>query len=83
MAYAPGTGFYQCHQWKVTFYELDDPTCTPRVVTAGQGYVDTGNGHIGRNESGLPAKDVTISIVPVGETQLRQNVQGKYCFFNE
>jgi hypothetical protein len=79
----PGPVFINVISGTVTFYELDDPTCTPKVVMAGQGYVDTGHGHIGRNETGLPAKDVTISIVPVGETQLRQNIQGKYCFFNE
>jgi hypothetical protein len=79
----PGPVFINVISGTVTFYELDDPTCTPRVVTAGQGYVDTGHGHIGRNETGLPAKDVTVSIVPVGETQLRQNIQGKYCFFDE
>ena len=79
----PGPVFINVISGTVTFYELDDPTCTPKVVTAAQGYVDTGHGHIGRNESGAPAKDVTISIVPVGETQLRQNIQGKYCFFNE
>ena len=79
----PGPVFINVVSGSVTFYELDDPTCTPRVVTAGQGYVDTGHGHIGRNETGLPAKDVTISIVAVGETQLRQNIQGKYCFFDE
>ena len=79
----PGPVFINVISGTVTFYELDDPTCTPKVVMAGQGYVDTGHGHIGRNESGLPAKDVTISIVSVGETQLRQNIQGKYCFFNE
>ena len=79
----PGPVFINVVSGTVTFYELDDPTCTPKVVTPGQGYVDTGHGHIGRNETGLPAKDVTISIVPVGETVLRQNIQGKYCFFDE
>jgi hypothetical protein len=79
----PGPVFINVISGTVTFYELDDPTCTPKVVTAGQGYVDTGHGHIGRNETGLPAKDVTISIVAVGETLLRQNIQGKYCFFDE
>jgi hypothetical protein len=79
----PGPVFINVISGTVTFYELDDPTCTPKVVTAGQGYVDTGHGHIGRNETGLPAKDVTISIVAVGETQLRMNIQGKYCFLDE
>jgi len=79
----PGPVFINVISGTVTFYEVDDPTCTPRVVTAGQGYVDTGHGHIGRNETDLPAKDVTISIVAVGETQLRTNIQGKYCFLDE
>ena len=79
----PGPVFINVVSGTVTFYELDDPTCTPKMVTAGQGYVDTGHGHIGRNETGSAAKDVTISIVAVGETQLRQNIQGKYCFLDE
>ena len=53
---------------QVTFYERDDPTCTPKVVAKGQGYVDTGKGHIGRNESGAPAKDVTVIFAPVGQS---------------
>jgi hypothetical protein len=79
----PGPVFINVISGTVTFYELDDPTCTPKVVTAGHGYVDTGHGHIGRNETGAPAKDVTISIVPQGETHLRQDVQGQHCFLNE
>jgi hypothetical protein len=37
---------------QLTFYELDDPNCTRKVYFAGEGFVDTGNGHIGRNELG-------------------------------
>lgn len=61
----PGPVFITVLEGKVTFYELNDPTCTPRVVGKGEGYVDTGHGHIGRNESGAPAKDVTVFIAPV------------------
>jgi quercetin dioxygenase-like cupin family protein len=50
----------------VTFYSSDDPTCTPTVVSAGQGYVDSGHGHIGRNESGAPAVDISVIMAPVG-----------------
>jgi quercetin dioxygenase-like cupin family protein len=50
----------------LTFYEADDPTCTPIVVSAGHGYVDSGNGHIGRNESGEPAVDISVIMAPVG-----------------
>lgn len=62
----PGPVFITVTQGQVTFYEYDDPTCTPRVVSAGQGYVDTGHGHIGRNETGEPAQDITVILAPPG-----------------
>lgn len=61
----PGPVFINVVQGQVTFYEADDPTCTPRVVSAGEGYVDTGSGHLGRNETEQPAKDVTVILAPV------------------
>ena len=66
----------------LTFYEYDDPTCTPIVVTAGHGYVDSGRGHIGRNESGLPATDISVILAPVGAV-FRQELSapGPYCGF--
>ncbi len=63
----PGPIFIQVIEGQVTFYERDDPTCTPKLVSKGQGYVDTGKGHIGRNESGMPAKDVAVIFAPVGK----------------
>ena len=62
----PGPVFITVLQGSVTFYEADDPTCTPKVVYAGEGYVDTGHGHYGRNETGGPARDVTVILAPVG-----------------
>jgi quercetin dioxygenase-like cupin family protein len=50
----------------LTFYEYDDPSCTPIVVSAGQGYVDSGRGHIARNETTAPATDISIIMAPVG-----------------
>lgn len=50
---------------EVTFYDYNDPTCTPTVVRAGQGYVDSGTGHLGRNESGAPAVDISVIMAPV------------------
>jgi len=61
----PGPVFITVVEGEVTFYERDDPTCTPIVVKAGEGYVDTGRGHIGRNLTDLPARDVTVIIAPV------------------
>jgi hypothetical protein len=61
----PGPVFINVIEGQLTFYEADDPTCTPHVVLAGQGYVDTGRGHLARNETGQPAKDVTVILAPV------------------
>jgi hypothetical protein len=62
----PGPVFVTVIEGQITFYEYDDETCTPVVVSAGQGYVDTGRGHIGRNETDQPATDMTVIIAPVG-----------------
>lgn len=66
----------------LTFYEYDDPTCTPIVVTAGHGYVDSGGGHIGRNETGLAATDISVILAPVGAV-FRQELSapGPFCSF--
>lgn len=61
----PGPVLVNVIKGQLTFYEADDPTCTPHVVMEGQGYVDTGRGHLARNETGLPAKDVSIILAPV------------------
>jgi len=61
----PGPVFINVIQGQVTFYEADDPTCTAHVVSAGHGYVDTGHGHLGRNETSEPAKDVSVILAPV------------------
>ncbi len=62
----PGPVFVTVTQGQVTFYEYGDRTCTPHVVSAGEGYVDSGRGHLGRNETGQPAQDVSVIIAPVG-----------------
>jgi hypothetical protein len=78
----PGPVFITVLEGQVTFYEFDDPTCTPRVVSAGEGYVDTGHGHLGRNESGSPARDVTVIIAPVGLAFRGElPAPGPYCGF--
>lgn len=57
----------------LTYYEYDDPTCTPHVVTAGQAFVDDGAGHVVRNETDLPAQDISVITAPVGGP-LRRNL---------
>jgi hypothetical protein len=78
----PGPVFINVIQGEVTFYEADDPTCTPHVVSAGQGYVDTGSGHLGRNESGQPAKDVSVILAPVNlPFRVELPAPNPYCGF--
>jgi quercetin dioxygenase-like cupin family protein len=63
----PGPVFIQVVAGTVTFYEADDPTCSPTVVHAGEGYLDLGDhGHIGRNETDEEAQDVTVLFGPPG-----------------
>jgi len=78
----PGPVFITVTAGQLTFYERDDPTCTPHVVSAGHGYVDTGMGHIGFNNTNTSAQDVTVAIAPVGapfRTEL--DAPGPYCNF--
>jgi hypothetical protein len=62
----PGPVFITVTQGQLTYYHYDDPTCTPHLVSAGQGFVDTGMGHMVRNESGATAQDVSVITAPVG-----------------
>lgn len=69
-------------QGQLTFYEYDDSSCTPVVVSAGEGYVDSGQGHIGRNETGQAAADISVIMAPVG-APFRQELDapGPFCDF--
>jgi hypothetical protein len=79
----PGPVFITVLEGTLTFYEYDDPTCTPRVVWAPYGYVDTGRGHIARNETGQSAKDVSVILAPWGGGAFREELPapGPHCGF--
>ena len=62
----PGPIFITVTQGQLTYYEWDDPACAPHVVTAGHGFVDTGGGHMVRNETDQPAQDISVITAPVG-----------------
>lgn len=63
----PGPVFIQVVKGTVTFYEADDPSCTPTVVDSGEAFVDLGeHAHIGRNETEETAQDVTVLFGPPG-----------------
>jgi hypothetical protein len=63
----PGPVFIQVVSGTMTFYESSDPTCTPVVRTAGQGFLDLGeDAHIARNETGQVAVNVVTYFAPPG-----------------
>jgi len=77
-----GPSFVIVKSGTATFYEGDDPTCTPHVVTAGHGYVDSGDGHVGRNETGQPASDISVILAPVGGAfRAELPAPGPFCNF--
>ena len=76
----PGPVFIIVSQGTMTFYESDDPTCTPEVKTAGQGFLDKGeHAHIARNESGAPAPTVVTYLVPPGATLRHAEPNPGHC----
>ena len=65
----PGPGFVQVTSGTVHFYEADDPSCTPTIVSVGQAWPDRGETtHIARNESEAPATILVTLLVPPGST---------------
>jgi quercetin dioxygenase-like cupin family protein len=68
----PGPVFISVVQGAMTFYESDDPNCEPTVLEQGQGFLDVGDhAHIARNESGAPARNVVVYLVPAKAPALR------------
>jgi hypothetical protein len=51
-------------------------------VTAGHGYVDSGRGHLVRNETAETAVDISVILAPVGGA-FRQELDapGPFCGF--
>jgi len=63
----PGPVFIQVVSGTMTFYQSDDPTCTPIVRKAGQGFLDLGeHAHIARNETALPDTNLVTYFAPPG-----------------
>jgi Cupin domain len=63
----PGPVFISVVEGTMTFYESDDPTCSPVVRHAGEGFIDVGDhAHIARNETAEPATNVVTYLVPPG-----------------
>lgn len=51
----------------LSIYDANDPTCTPQVYEAGDGFLDPGNRfHIGTNETNEPAVVYVTFMLPEG-----------------
>jgi quercetin dioxygenase-like cupin family protein len=66
----PGRAFVMVTQGQITAYDGDDPTCTPHVYTAGQGFIDpvsSGHVHLLWNRTDEPAQTVSVQLIAPGQ----------------
>ena len=62
-----GPGVVAVKAGVATLYDGDDPSCTPRYVSAGDGFVENlGHVHFVRNEGSVPYEAVATFVLPVG-----------------
>ncbi|HEX5588954.1 MAG TPA: cupin domain-containing protein [Candidatus Limnocylindrales bacterium] len=64
----PGPVFVTITAGTMTFYDADDPSCTPGTYATGDSFVDPGGGHvhIARNEGAVNLVLYATYLVPVG-----------------
>jgi quercetin dioxygenase-like cupin family protein len=64
----PGPSLITVKAGTATFYDGDDPTCTPHVYPAGTGAIDLGDGHVHilRNEGTVDLVVIAVQILPAG-----------------
>jgi hypothetical protein len=76
----PGPVFIQVKSGTMTFYQSDDPSCTPQVRTQGQGFLDLGeHPHIAVNRSDAPAENVVTYFAPPGAALKMMATQPPNC----
>lgn len=63
----PGPSLIVVKSGTLTFYDSDDPTCSPVVHTAGDAFIDAGTDtHIGFNKGTTEAVVIVTRIIPEG-----------------
>lgn len=78
----PGPVFIQVVSGTMTFYESEDPSCSPIVRTAGEGYLDVGDhAHIARNETTVAATNIVTYLAPPGSGLRRDEPKPDQCPF--
>jgi hypothetical protein len=80
----PGPAIVLVTAGELTLYSGDDPTCTGRTYGAGQGFIDSGQGHVhmARNQTGQNTEVwVTYLDVPPGQTVRADAADPGNCAF--
>jgi quercetin dioxygenase-like cupin family protein len=80
----PGPAIALVTDGELTLYSGDDPTCTGRTYGTGQGFVDSGQGHVhmARNQTGQNVEVwVTYLDVPPGQTVRADAADPGNCVF--
>ncbi|MCA1622856.1 MAG: cupin domain-containing protein [Acidobacteria bacterium] len=77
-----GWSFVTVKSGTATFYEADDPTCSPNVVTAGSSLFEpAGDMHIVKNEGTVPLVNVVVQLIPTGAPRLLSEPSPGNCPF--
>jgi len=78
----PGPSLVVVKTGELTLYLASDPTCTGRVVPAGEGFVDNGGDvHVVRNEGAVETIVYVTSLVPEGfARRIDQPAPGQCAF---
>ena len=63
----PGHGIVVVYSGRVAIYDADDPTCTPKIYSAGEVFTEEpGHVHFVRSEGAAPYKAFATFVMPVG-----------------
>lgn len=79
----PGHSLIIVTEGAITAYDAHDPSCTPKVYTAGMTLVDEGGEHVHnlRNEGTVNAKTVAVQLIPAGATRRVDAPASEHCPF--
>jgi quercetin dioxygenase-like cupin family protein len=78
----PGPSIVVVKSGELTLYRADDPSCTPKVVGAGSGFVDNGGDvHVVRNEGAVETIVYVTSLVPKGAVRRIDEPSPGNCSF--
>jgi quercetin dioxygenase-like cupin family protein len=77
----PGPSLITVTAGTLTVYDAADPSCTPKIYTAGQSFTDIGCGdvHLVANEGSVNAVTIVVQIVPAGAPRRIDMPQPSNC----